>query len=152
MKDVSVNDLVQTSCGFEPVIGFLHQSASLQGSFLRVSHTAGSLTLTAEHLVFLADGSSKTAAEVRVGDVLSGAVNMEVQAISAVQEKGFYAPLTASGTIVVDDVMASNYAAPTAAVSHSLAHLAVSPFRWICDIAFEAKSEAKTVRPKVVSA
>merc|ERR1719444_84926 len=61
---------VQRSSGelsFEPLLGFLH---STKGSsrFLHIQHARGELSASANHLVFVADGTSKLASELKVGD------------------------------------------------------------------------------------
>ena len=49
----------------------------------------------------------------------------------SVESAGLFAPLTASGTIVVDSVFASNYAAPstTLRLPHGMAHAVLFPTR-----------------------
>ena len=56
-------------------------------------------------------------------NVLSGLViNIE-----EIQSQGLLAPLTPSGTIVIDGIVTSNYAVVH---SHSVAHYAMQPYKW----------------------
>jgi hypothetical protein len=57
------------------------------------------------------------------GQLVSG----EIIDIQQTRQKGFYAPLTPSGTIVVDGVLCSNYALVE---NHVLAHKAMGIYRW----------------------
>merc|ERR1711981_483845 len=101
MKDVKESDLVQTSSGFEPVVGFMHSSLT-STHLLHLTHANGTLKISPDHLVFLADGSSKRSRRVVVGDVLaSGEGSLTIEEVGGKLEKGIFAPLTPSGTIVV---------------------------------------------------
>lgn len=95
------------------------------------------ITATPSHLLLLAaaDGWRDTfAASVEIGDVLltrgPAGVMRPSRVIDTryVTKRGVYAPLTAAGTILVDDALASCYAMVR---SHSLAHAAMSPLRWM---------------------
>ena len=74
---------------------------------MRISHEASNLTLTAEHMVFVAVGDDKEeaipAAQVHPGTKLLIMVNGErfQSAVSGVEDvvmEGYYAPITASTT------------------------------------------------------
>ena len=54
------------------------------------------------------------------------AVPIKIENIDNIRKQGVYAPLTESGTIVVDDILASCYAS---FLNHSVAHLAFGPLR-----------------------
>merc|ERR1712048_1279518 len=85
------------------------------------------------HIVFLADGTDKLAANLLVGDELLVAQGSgKVSSIkSAIGNEGMYAPLTASGTIVVDGAVASNYATHSSLtwIPHTAIHAAFFPLR-----------------------
>lgn len=103
--------------------------------------------LSPGHVVFLADAlgaamGEKLAADLVVGDRVfvaesSGMVACKVLGVEELRgQKGMYAPLTASGTIVVDGVVASNYAAFSVPgrkefveLPNALMHATFSPFR-----------------------
>jgi len=101
---------------YEPVLGFLHVTGANEVSnFLVVKHSHGQLSVSSHHVVFVETGD-KLAADLSAGDKVyvseeSGLVLREV--LSVVQSSGrsgMFAPLTPSGTVVVDNVAASNYA------------------------------------------
>ncbi|CAF1466224.1 unnamed protein product [Rotaria sordida] len=51
----------------------------------------------------------------------------EIISIQVTKQQGFYAPLTPSGTIVVNKILASNYATVS---NHVLAHQMMGIYRW----------------------
>jgi Hint module len=91
------------------------------------------------HLLFV-DGKTVAvrADSIQVGDVLRGAT---VTKADNVQSPGLYAPLTPSGFLIVNGVMASNYISLEKADSHALLgqnvhaffHLGISPFHLLCN-------------------
>lgn len=113
MKDLKLGDRVQTSSGFQPVYSFGHHDLDSSTDFLRI-HTKKNtpLEITKDHLVFLQDQDTPVpAVSIKVGDRLhnnnkEGAV---VTKIGSVHKQGLYAPLTASGTVIVDGILASSY-------------------------------------------
>ena len=110
IQKLKTGDAVLTASGFEPVLGWLHQNKNSDGmQFIEVTHANGVLTLTADHVVYTADGSAMTANSLNVGMELAGANgSIEINAVKKVgSENGLYAPWIASGTIVVDGVVAS---------------------------------------------
>lgn len=142
------------SIGTSPVVAFLDKQtstpAALDAGFLQLQLAEGrSLTLTPEHLVFKVDRDANTregpldfasaaiavkAQHVQAGDALwllgAGASGVEpslVVEVLPVRSQGLYAPLVASGKLIVDGVVASCY---SHAESHDLAHLAMAPLRW----------------------
>lgn len=95
------------------------------------------ITTTPSHLLLLAaaDGWRESFADnVEIGDFLltrgQGSVMRpsRVVNIRRVSKLGVFAPLTRTGTIIVDDALASCYALIN---SHSIAHAAMAPLRWL---------------------
>jgi hypothetical protein len=139
---------------YSPVVAFLDKQASSTAAqnaqFLEIQVAGGkAIKLTPEHLIFVARASGSkyasgslftsmsravAAKQVAVGDYLwlqsADALGVEpalVTSVRAASGQGLYAPLVATGMVVVDGVVASCY---SHAQSHDLAHLAMAPLRW----------------------
>ena len=130
---VSSNDKIRS----EPVITFIHREPDLMQEFLKITtlKEGKSLTITQDHLLFVEkEGQVATipARDVIIGDtvyVRDDHVALKkdaVQSISRVHEKGVYAPVTLSGTILVDDVHTSCY---FDVLSHEWSHRAMGVAR-----------------------
>eukprot|EP00929_Paragymnodinium_shiwhaense_P096409 TRINITY_DN579_c0_g1_i1.p1 TRINITY_DN579_c0_g1~~TRINITY_DN579_c0_g1_i1.p1 ORF type:complete len:537 (-),score=90.15 TRINITY_DN579_c0_g1_i1:86-1696(-) len=139
---------------FEPVLGLLHSTggaAAAAGSFLALEHETGTFRASRTHLVFVrnrAGWQDKLVTDVRAGDVLmlrrsedffvdaeqppfvghfviAVRLDMELDPPAVLRS-----PLTASGTAVVDRVVASVYAATGLAdLTHGAAHSALFMLR-----------------------
>eukprot|EP00929_Paragymnodinium_shiwhaense_P108049 TRINITY_DN74382_c0_g1_i1.p1 TRINITY_DN74382_c0_g1~~TRINITY_DN74382_c0_g1_i1.p1 ORF type:complete len:676 (+),score=146.02 TRINITY_DN74382_c0_g1_i1:129-2156(+) len=123
---------------YAPVLGILHavpeQTFEEASGFLGVSHSRGELRLTKNHLLFVKRrGDSiahKLADELRVGDELllrDAAGSLRESKVLEVRldagRAAMYAPLTSTGTLLVDGVLASSYAGPSGLrVGHAEAH------------------------------
>lgn len=116
---------------YDTVLTFLDYNVDGQGDTIHIRHSLGGLYLTADHLIFAQRdqptdaGSSKLvtlrAQEVQPGDHvmapwIDGSVTVaEVLEVETVwTEAGMFAPLTASGKLLVDGTLASCYAVPDA--------------------------------------
>eukprot|EP00928_Gymnodinium_smaydae_P006211 TRINITY_DN12176_c0_g1_i1.p1 TRINITY_DN12176_c0_g1~~TRINITY_DN12176_c0_g1_i1.p1 ORF type:complete len:345 (+),score=45.19 TRINITY_DN12176_c0_g1_i1:91-1125(+) len=134
MDDLKEGDKVLVgSSTYEPVIGFLHTlRGSSSNSYLAIAHERGVFRASANHLVFTS-GSDKRVADLEAGDLLI--VNGELSRVLSVYEEtttaGMYAPLTASGRIVVDGVLASTYAGMASGpkMPHAMMHTLFFPAR-----------------------
>jgi hypothetical protein len=147
MKDVSLGDNLRviTTDGrveFSPTVGWLHREPEGIGAYLRITTSRRQVHISEEHLVGTIKGGQVDfvpAREAVVGTALlecdnsvspqNGRVAVwgnPVQKVEKVQMKGVFAPLTESGTIVVDGVGASCYACTR---SHKAAHAAMKPMR-----------------------
>lgn len=132
--------------GYEPVLAFLHASrpsslsagASRRFAVSEILHERGVLRTSPGHLVFTAGGSVDVpAALLRPGEDELLAADGSSTRVLAVRRKGafandgLHAPLTASGTIVVDGVLVSIYAWPSLQrkLPHRLAHASLLPVR-----------------------
>lgn len=117
MQSLRSGDQVLSKTGaFEPVLGFLHVTGANEVSnFLSVKHSSGQLRVSPHHVVFVENGD-KLAIDLVAGDKLyvaeeSGVVAREVLSVTQSSGRsGMFAPMTPSGTVVVDGVAASNYA------------------------------------------
>ena len=116
----------------EPVITFIHREQVKLQEFLRITTTKNNnLKITEDHLLFVEkNGLSQAipARVVKIGDTVYVKQNglmrtATVQDISTVYEKGVYAPMTRSGTILVNDVHTSCY---FDVLSHKLSHRAMA--------------------------
>eukprot|EP00929_Paragymnodinium_shiwhaense_P034336 TRINITY_DN18705_c0_g1_i1.p1 TRINITY_DN18705_c0_g1~~TRINITY_DN18705_c0_g1_i1.p1 ORF type:complete len:457 (-),score=79.04 TRINITY_DN18705_c0_g1_i1:108-1478(-) len=133
---------------FERVVGFMHElrdgvHESLEIAFVGTMGARGSssssLRASASHLVFLDDGeentTDKAAGALRAGDRLrsvDAAGEVQIQTILSLRrttsQTGVFAPLVASGKVVVDGVIASAYASSseaTLAPPHCAMHAAM---------------------------
>ncbi|XP_063360679.1 indian hedgehog protein-like [Cydia amplana] len=122
---------------YSEVVTFIDRDPNATRRFIEVTAENGvAITATPSHLLLLAaaDGWREAfAGDVRPGDVLLtrgiGSVMRpsRVTHTRPVHKRGVYAPLTKTGTVIVDDALASCYAVVK---SHSLAHAAMAPLRW----------------------
>ncbi|XP_047984009.1 tiggy-winkle hedgehog protein [Leguminivora glycinivorella] len=122
---------------YSEVVTFIDRDPNATRRFIEITAENGvAITATPSHLILLAaaDGWREAfAGDVRPGDVLltrgTGVVMRpsRVTHTRPVHKRGVYAPLTKTGTVIVDDALASCYAVVS---SHSLAHAAMAPLRW----------------------
>jgi hypothetical protein len=111
MSELKVQDLVLVASGkYEPVYSFAHHDMSMAAEYLQF--LPSKLELSKNHMVLVADRGFVPASLVKVGDSLITRDQHKRQVVTAirmVQEQGAYAPFTASGTLVVNDVVTSSY-------------------------------------------
>lgn len=122
---------------------FLDRDPSDRRSFIQLHTAKGfTLTLTPSHLVPVVNEIGKNnitgskevfASKIKLNDTLlirdkaENLVPDTVKSINYVRRKGVFAPLTVTGTVVVDNVVASCYAVIN---SQKTAHWAFAPIRW----------------------
>lgn len=107
------------------VLGFLHELHAA-GEVVCIEHEGGELRISPLHLVFSRSGE-KESKNVEIGDELlvSPGRFSRVLATRRDETDGFLAPLTASGSIMVDGAIVSNYASVrNLPLSHSSMHAA----------------------------
>lgn len=140
---------------YSSVVAFLdkqtHTSAAQNAQFLEFQVAGGKvIKLTADHLIFIAEVSESIsssdssfvsrshavpAKDVAVGQFLwlqsddgLGVGPALVTSVKRINGEGLYAPLVTTGIVIVDGVVASCY---SHVQSHDLAHLAMTPLRWM---------------------
>ena len=145
MKDLSVGARILTQSGsYEPVYAWGHKNPSKAADFLQFQTKESKLEMTGGHLVFLEGKTNPVRADsIKVGDTLQGN-NGKVETIKMVHREGVYTPLTPSGTVVVDGIVASSYISLQKNANefvelqggyssfmpfHDGLHMAMSPFR-----------------------
>ena len=119
---------------FSKIVSFLHKVESINATFKRIYYSSSSndsksfnyITLTEKHLILVGkrdeNSSNKTfnyipAKDVQIGDMLKyydyNPKAHKIVYVNKVEdvalEEGIYAPLTESGTIVVDNILVSCY-------------------------------------------
>ncbi|XP_032513118.2 tiggy-winkle hedgehog protein [Danaus plexippus] len=123
---------------FSEVLTFIDRDPNAVRQYIELTaENNATITTTPSHLLLLAaaDGWRESFADnVEIGDFLltrgQGSVMRpsRVVNIRRVSKLGVFAPLTRTGTIIVDDALASCYALIN---SHSIAHAAMAPLRWL---------------------
>lgn len=142
LVDLEVGEQVQSidakgNVIFSEVLAFLDRNVNQSREFVRLDTEDGQrLTVTPSHLVMAWLPQRQTvhymfADQIQEGDYLLASVNSNLEPkkvvkVAAVLSQGVFAPLTTTGTVIVDDVAASCYAVID---SQSVAHWSFMPFR-----------------------
>lgn len=152
MKNLQIGDRVKVSHDkLDTVYSFGHYAPDAIGEYLRIWSTSRNypIEISAQHMVFVIQDDLKKekavpADMVRNGDVLlgdGGRHHKVTQIQTGVQRRGAYAPFTHSGTIVVNQIVASNYVSLTGSTTFLgsldmqwIAHTMVAPRRWMCRV------------------
>jgi len=139
MDQLDIGDYVlsDTSGKYEAVYSFGHKSREISAEFLQIT-TEGShvpLEISPDHMIVTEDGRFIPASKVKTGDrLLTSSMHEQVvpvTSIKAVTGKGIYAPFTASGTIVVNGILASNYIAYQGSESYTtIAGIPLLSYQW----------------------
>lgn len=130
---------------YSEVIAFLDRDPSTRKQFFAIETDSGAkLSLTAAHLLFVSEGNCSGSAanaelqSVFASDVLPGQCVVStlatghhgrlsrVSRIQIQEDRGVFAPLTSHGTVVINGIVSSCYAAVD---QHWLAHWAFGPLR-----------------------
>ncbi|CAF4240200.1 unnamed protein product [Rotaria sp. Silwood2] len=96
---------------YEPIEGFIHLKRNTNDTELNNAIFASQL-YSGDHIKY-----------VYKNEIILG----KIQNIYLTIEEGYYAPLTPSGTIIIDNVLVSNYASVN---NHYLAHNVIKTYRW----------------------
>ncbi|CDW56653.1 desert hedgehog protein [Trichuris trichiura] len=130
------------------MITFLHTSPDERGSFLAIRLADNSeLIVSPDHLVYRSAESTYMetvfASEIRIGDQMFTMSNKSdgsqfrpvavIRVENSTAATGYYAPLTTTGTIFINNVLVSNYAGIS---NHWLAHQIMAPLRLLFQIPF----------------
>ncbi|XP_062235051.1 sonic hedgehog protein [Platichthys flesus] len=139
-------------------IMFIDQDSTTRRLFYVIETDSGQkIALTAAHLLFVGQGNSTERAHRRMSAVFASQVRpghtvfvldaerlrpVTVTRIYTQEHEGSFAPVTAQGTVVVDQVLASCYAVIQ---DHELAHWALAPVRlahWVSSLLFSSQPQA----------
>ena len=137
MRDLRLADLVlDTGFKYSRVIGWLHRDDEIEAEFLLLKHQNGQLVVTGDHLLYCADRNEYLPANLVNGVqsiYLDGTMcRSRVLSRQSRIERGIYAPLTNTGTILVNGVHSSCYASPTSLafpLTQTLGNIALWPFQ-----------------------
>jgi hypothetical protein len=145
MHQLKIGDMVLTSKGhYSKVYSFGHKDSFGKTEYLQILSTTMEknhpLEITADHLLY-ANGQLVMAGDVKVGDFLvtPSGTDSVVVSIHKIESQGMYTPLTATGDIVVNGVLASNYADVgnkkfNVALMHFLQHGSLAPYHLYCGL------------------
>ncbi|CAF1278143.1 unnamed protein product [Rotaria sordida] len=124
------------------MIFMLDKQRSKQAKFYTfITNSGHKITLTDLHLIPIISSNNKmnyiAARQVQLGDQLYVLMNGHIESspvrnITIEIKKGYFAPLTLTGTILINDVLASCYAS---AKNHQWAQTSMAPFRWYYKLA-----------------
>ena len=164
MSEVSLGDRLQSvdrlgNIVYSEVLMFMDREPEERMQFIVLTGEEGSvLTLTPSHLVYTGGaecGRLECMAASYAGNVASGDTILvtggqagaglrvtRVASVSVTASTGVFAPLTRSGNLVVDGVLASCYAVID---SQSVAHTAFLPVRWYYSLKAGAASFLRSV-------
>merc|ERR1712002_305406 len=136
IPELRIGDLIRTSSGnhhsdFTEFVGWLDRQKSSPSEMLQIftSSNSPAVILSGSHLVFTGN-TTKYAGDLVPGDTLLrwDGVQMEEQKISMIKtsvESGFWAPLTRSGTLLVNGFLMSSYAS----YPHTVSDIAMGPVK-----------------------
>jgi Hint module len=140
MWDLAIGDMVKVADNkYEPVYSFGHKEAGLESDFISIS-TKGSrkaLEMSEDHMVVVEGGRNVPASMIAVGDMLvtSSGELAAVKSIRIVTRMGAFAPFTRSGSIVVNDLVVSNYVAFNGSEYFKIAGVETPfSFQWLAHI------------------
>lgn len=111
MDALKVGDRVKTPAGFEPVVGFTHQSSAATADYIELVTRSTAVTISAGHYL-VANGVEADPAAVRVGDTLTTTSGPEpVLRVGRTTAGGAFHLLTPSGTYYADGVLCTTFIA-----------------------------------------
>ena len=137
MRELQVGDLVlDHSLSYTRVVGWLHFSEVALSPFAVLDHECGQIVVSGDHLLYCTVQHAYVPAHSVVAleslYIDGSFVPSRVLRTETKLQTGFFAPLTESGTLLVDGIRASCYASPNQLhfpVSQTIANLALLPYR-----------------------
>ena len=163
MSSVKMGDKVLVSEGkYEEVYSFGHRNVAESAQFLQIFSDDSDhqpIEISTDHLILLRHEHWVPAGTVQVGDLLTkgDGTHVAVTQVRYVTRKGIFAPFTKSGTIVVNNIVASNYVTfqqgseyltiggmETPLTFHWLAHTFESGHRLVCKFCAVCGNESYT--------
>ncbi|CAD5125014.1 unnamed protein product [Dimorphilus gyrociliatus] len=142
VSNLKIGDVIQTSEEtYSPVLTMLDKNDKTPTLFIRIETSLGnSLKLTPKHLIavqsnilekeFVFAEKLQNGSKVYV-HIDGKEVEDEIVHVEKTVEKGYYAPLTNEGTLIVNGIEISCYALIE---DQELAHLSMTPLRWFLQI------------------
>jgi len=161
LNKLKVGDAVKTTNGsYSEVYSFSHKQESAEGIYLEIftkdMPKNQPLEITKNHLIYVFDKNLKStklafASDVKVGDFLVGVAGLPSRVKSIHLVKGFrglYTPMTTTGDILVNGVLASSYTAVDTfdgvlpeKMLHWLSHGTMAPYRLYCALSGGCQNE-----------
>ena len=162
MDEVKVGDKLQTvgPAGYVEVVAWMHHDLQVIGDAMEIHTPVGTLRLTPDHLVFVesenGDPVAVPARQVTVGRrIIAADGRANVSAVVKTKMRGYMLPLTTSGDLLVDGMLASCYG-EVGALSHNIINALMAPVRsptlpaWLRPQTDEAWSKYATLLKNVV--
>jgi hypothetical protein len=139
MHKLNVGDeILDSTMQYVKVIGWLHRDEDVPAEFIEITHHSGSIYVTSEHLIFCGKAAAyvpaKSAESIETVYIDGSLVRSRIISKRLVKLVGIFAPLTSSGTLLVNGVHSSCYASPGAIsfpVSQIVGQVALAPYRYI---------------------
>lgn len=152
MSDLTIGDMVLTGTDtYSTVYSFSHYFPQAKHEVLEIHATnmTKPLEISPLHMMYI-NGVLEPAANVKVGDSLRShnEKQIQVQSVRTVLSKGIYAPLTNSGELVVNHIVASSYVVQPAFLGATyelqarIQHCAMTPYRVLYAIAGGCTNES----------
>jgi len=116
-SELELNDMVLVDGGkYERILWFSQFDTQSESSFIQITFRNGTrVRATKSHLIMVNNKEIKSFDQINIGDKLIYKQKLSsVLSVEAVSGKGLICPITASGSIVVDNVLCTCYASWTA--------------------------------------
>lgn len=132
MSEIQVGDRLATVGGYVEVVAWMHRELGVVGDAMEIVSQVGTLRLTPDHLLFVESPQGVLAVparEVAGGDRVVVAEGVaKVNVVTKTEIEGYMLPLTTSGDLLVDGMLASCYG-EVGWLSHDAINMLMAPFR-----------------------